>query len=733
MSVVGGKIAGRLVVAVYALTIFVCAALLFTVQPMFAKMALPLLGGAPAVWNTAMVFYQGALLLGYAYAHYSVRWLGPFRQARAHLAVLLLPLVVLPIGLSRTPPSEAESPVAWLLVAMAVSVGLPFVVLSASSPLLQRWLSATDHPSRSDPYFLYAASNAGSMLGLLAYPVLVEPRLSLGAQAWLWSWGYGLAAVGLAWAAMIVRRQGPPVDAAPLPIEPIAWRRKLRWVALAFVPSSLMLGATTYLTTDLAAAPLLWVIPLSLYLLTFVLAFSRRLWVPRGVTAWLGPPLAAAMIVTLVARIEQPLAMVAGIHVLAFFVMALALHRELADDRPRAEHLTGFFLLMSLGGVLGGAFNALVAPVLFDAVHEYPLAMAFGLLLLPRLSRREGRLPAALDGLWPVLVGGALVAGFWWSRTRGLVDVQEDLARFGLAAGLCLIAFRRPVRLTLGLLTFFGGSLVLLGREQTTIFQERGFYGVLRVRQDRGSFFRILYHGSTIHGMQNVEEGWELEPLSYYSRTSPIGQTFLGLGGGRLRRVGVVGLGVGSLAAYSLPHQDWTFYEIDPGVARLASDPSYFTFLSNARARTRIVLGDARLSLARPGPTYDLLVLDAYSSDSVPVHLLTVEALDMYLARLAPGGVIAVHLSNRHFAFEPLIAALATSRGLAALHQEDSRLTFDQRLRGYSASEWALLARSRNDFGRLDDGLLWQAPRGRAGVRAWTDDFSSILSVLDWR
>ncbi len=732
---------------VYTVTIFLSATLLFLVQPMFARMVLPLLGGAPAVWNTAMVFYQAALLAGYGYAHATSAWLGPRRQVALHAVVLLLPLLALPIGVPPgwTPPAQG-SPIPWLLSVLAVAVGLPFFVVSTSAPLLQKWFTATGHRAAADPYFLYAASNLGSMLVLLSYPSLIEPYLRLGQQSGLWTAAYGLLVVLTLACAVFVWRSlarrtvpavagasdGPLPEAAPAPTA----ARRLRWVLLSFVPSSLMLGVTTYLSTDIAAIPLLWVIPLAIYLLTFILVFARRPPLPHTLMVELLPIAMLPLVLVLASRATGPLALVLPVHPLALFVIAMVCHGELARDRPATGHLTEFYLWMSVGGVLGGAFTALLAPLLFTTVLEYPLTLVLGCLLVRRPKAAASTpMQRVLDGALPIALGllGAGLVAIVQAR-----DPEGARAHMGLVFGLlvlvCFAFSRRPVRFGLGIAAILVAAGVYRGEEGRLLYAERSFFGISRVTRDEPGGYHYLLHGTTLHGMQSLEPARRREPLAYFYRTGPLGQVFAAYGGPRLRQsVAVVGLGAGAIACHATPGQRWIFYEIDPVVERIARDDRYFTFLRDCVPGVRVVLGDARLSLVSAPPRdYDLLILDAYSSDSPPLHLITREALALYLDKLAAGGILVFNISNRHMDFEPVLANLARDASLAALVQDDAVVSDEEYERGKRPSEWVVMARQPADLAPLAADPRWRQARGDPALAAWTDDFSALIQTFKW-
>jgi hypothetical protein len=731
----------------YGATIFLSAALLFLVQPMFAKMVLPLLGGAPAVWNTAMVFYQAVLLAGYGYAHATSAWLGGRRQVLLHLALLLLPLLALPIAVPHgwTPPSQ-DNPIPWLLALMLVAVGLPFFVVSTSTPLLQRWFAALGHGAAADPYFLYAASNLGSMLALLAYPTLVEPYLELPVQSRLWTAGYGLLlALAFGCAAVVWRvpaaatkrlAEATPAGGMPAGAAALTPSRRLYWVLLAFTPSSLMLGVTTYLSTDIAAIPLLWVIPLAIYLLTFILVFARRPPLPHRLVVDLLPIVMLPLVLVLASRATGPLALVLPVHPLALFVIGMVCHGELARDRPAAQHLTEFYLWMSVGGVLGGIFAALVAPLIFTSVAEYPLTLVLACLLVRRPQVSPARPRARLlDVALPLALGLGALALIALVQAG---DPERARAHMGLVFGLLvLVAYafaRRPVRFGLAIGAILLAAATYRGGEGQLLHADRSFFGINRVALDDSGGYFVLLHGTTLHGLQSRDPARRLEPLAYFYRSGPLGQVFQAFGGSPVTRsVAVVGLGAGSIGCHGRPGEDWTFYEIDPAVERLARDARYFTYLRDCPPRLRVVLGDARLSLvAAARGQFGLIILDAYSSDAPPLHLITREALHLYLDKLAPGGILVFNISNRNMDFEPVLANLARDAGLVAVVQDDAVIGEDEYLLGKRPSEWVVMARRPAELGPLAGDPRWRAARGAPGLAVWTDSYTALLQTFRW-
>jgi spermidine synthase len=721
----------RPLLGVFASSVFLSAFLLFLVQPLFGKLALPLLGGSPAVWNTCMLFFQAALLGGYLYAHLSSR-LDVRRQAAVHLALLAGAALALPLSLRGAVPTGGEAPVPWLLLLMLTTVGPPFLVLSGTGPILQRWFSLSGHPDARDPYWLYAASNLGSMLALLAYPLLVEPGMRLAGQSAAWAVGYGLLGALVAACALLVgNREAPPAEAESFGAADAgapSLRERAVWVGLAFIPSSLLLGATTYITTDLAPVPLLWVLPLALYLLTFTLAFARRVWVPHRWMVAVQPAVLAGVALLLLLPLSHEPALAIPVHLVGLWVTAMVCHGELARRRPPASRLTEFYLWIAVGGVLGGVFNVLVAPVVFSRTWEYPLVLALACLARPW---PEGPLPLRAH------LSMALRAGaFAYALLLLAGESLSGLAPWALVPmGVLLVGLLARVlgRTPLWLAASLGAVLVVQGartvREPGVLLSERSFFGHYRVARTVGNgVFHSLQHGSTVHGAQNLDPARRREPLTYYDRRGPLGAIFAAGPAAGARRVAVVGLGTGASAAYAARGDEWTFYEIDPGIERIARDRRYFTYLADSPAPTRVVLGDARLSLARaPEGAYDLLLLDAFSSDAVPVHLLTREALDLYLSRLAPGGWIAFHVSNRYLELERVVGALARERGLAARIGEGPRGATG----AYAyTSTWVVVARSERHLGALARHPGWREPGADPGFRGWTDDYSSVLEVF---
>lgn len=916
----------------FAATLFVSATLLFMVQPMVAKMILPLLGGSPAAWNTCMVFFQGLLLFGYLYAHRVTTHYESKRQITIHLGVLgvvfawLVASAMLspngsPVAVFKTLAPQGQSyPMFGVLLLLTVAIGLPFLIISTSAPLLQKWFTYTGHPSATDPYFLYAASNAGSLISLLGYPLIIEPSLTLAEQAWLWAIGFGVLTVLVYFCGRAVNHPvRPPMplgkgkqkstattEKAVPPPPPLPLARKLRWLGLAFVPSSLMLGVTFHMTTDIASVPLLWVIPLALYLLTFIIAFARTPTWFRPVLENLSPVLTLLLIFVMVSGVSkregftQFLSLT--IHIVVYFFTALLMHSELARARPQdVRYLTQYFLWMSLGGVLGGIFNALIAPVMFTQPIEYPIAIVIGCLLIPAASDWGREIPPTAPApapeqpttdygryasyIWDITIPLAMVGLIYWltsitreewfqqgcywvsEKIRGALDycgitlsigwdTISMLAVYALPCMLCFFFIDRPIRFGLCVAAVLTVCLYRTSRLEDVEVADRSFFGILRIEKDdsgRYPFFYVptqspradlpaaaacfgstiyatplthagvdplplqgyatlehfhkLSHGTTLHGMQasnrfgmrqpysdprpldlrgrptarewsaeavlrddlrllmatdpwnavmlaGAQTSWDArqEPLTYYHRTGPVGEIFR-----RMRQknpkgdVAMVGLGTGSVACYALSGQKMTFYEIDPTVIKLVEKPDHFTYIDDAKRRgatIELVLGDARLMLEnQTDRKYDLLLVDAFSSDSIPVHLLTREAIDLYKDRLAPGGLLALHISNRYIMLEPVVARLAEDAKLKARVWNDrTEATYP----GKTSSSWIVLANTEEDLGEEIHGIAadlrfgavagvwpywelnhnWRQLHVLPEVEAWTDDYSDVMRVM---
>jgi spermidine synthase len=739
-----------LLLPLFALAIFVSAALLFFVQPMFAKMVLPRLGGTPAVWSVAMVFFQSVLLAGYAYAHFLTTSLQGRQAVVVHLVIMAAAVLFLPLGIASgwaKPPASGEA--IWLLGLFAVSIGIPFFALSANGPLLQAWFARTHHPAAKDPYFLYAASNIGSFLALLAYPFAVEPLTRLQQQTWWWSAGFVLLIVLIAGCGYLIwntqdlkpakRESG---DASEKP----TWQQAAVWVALAAIPSGLLIAVTNHISTDVAAVPFLWVVPLALYLLTYVIVFSRLAPHVHQIAVIVQPLFIAALIAAQVFEGFDSIFWILAIHIAAFFITALVCHGELARLRPVPAYLTEFYMWMSAGGMIGGIAAALIAPQVFNWVAEYPILIVLAILCRP-------------GWVWPA---GPFAAVFWIAL--GLVAAAVLAPAFGfkvpllstLAAGeSAYLKWSIGTLLVLSILISFDSvkyaymiALCFLAikayenvdsRTRDTL---RSFFGVHKVTDSYDGRFRVLLHGTTIHGAQRLLTN-DFKPVTgkpelttYYYQSAAIAQA---VAQARANKKGpityaVVGLGTGTLACHKQPNDTVHYYEIDPITIQIATNPQRygFTFLRDCAPDAKIILGDARLTIAdAPDGSYDFLIIDAFSSDAIPIHLLTREAVEIYKRKLAPRGVLVMHISNRHLELSSVVAGIAAANGMVVrVHntsEGDDEVSDDDYK--FSGTVTAIV-RKPEDFGALDAKKQWRDQKVDPRQWVWTDDYSNILGAM---
>lgn len=728
-----GRVNERYARPLFILTIVTGSFLLFLTQPMIARMALPRVGGAPSVWNSAMLVYQFLLLAGYAYAHWVAR-MRPRRQAGIHIVLLGLAALWLPIGLTAAVPPATFEPALWVPWFLLSSIGPVFFIVSAQAPLMQRWYAL--ETSRGDPYPLYAASNLGSFAGLISYPLIVEPLMSLNQQSWLWTGIYAVLVLLVVGCALTV-----PADAVEVVPEeteaPPTRRRVLHWILLAAVPSGLMLSTTTHLTTDIVAMPLLWVLPLGLYLLSWVIAFAARR----------KPAELLTVVAPLVILICGGLAFSDGtrnpffsatLGLVLLFVVAVALHAEMFRLRPAVGHLTGFYLAMSFGGMLGGLFCAIFAPLVYDWAYEHPLLILVAALLVPQyaLVPWPERFAWLLRIVLPLLafvlsflseqgfLGPTVTATMVGSITVSLIALACLGRRVAFTAALCAL-----------MLSYGGWSTLARSGDGN---RTRSYFGIYEVYNRPDGSARVLTHGTTLHGIQNLQPGLETEPTSYYARRSGVGLALTNANAlyGANARVGIVGLGSGTLSCYRQPGQRWTFFEIDPAMIQVAR--TRFTFLSRCAPDARIVLGDARLSIRdrTPSNSIDILAIDAFSSDSVPVHLLTREALADYGRAVQRDGIVLFHVSNRYLDLKPVIADIAARDGwTAAMMQYVPEPAEEER--NATISVWIALSRNPEKIARLvelsgADSVYWEALEPTPGFAGWSDDHASILSIINY-
>lgn len=662
-------------IPLFSVTIFLSAALLFFVQPLFARIVLPEIGGAPAVWTTAMLFFQSVLLGGYVYAHLSTKYLPVRAQLGLHLVIWAGALAFLPLGIPEGWTLDLTAPVAGqTLLLFAAGVGVPFALLSANAPLIQSWYAASEGPSADDPYFLYGASNLGSFVALLAFPLLAEPFFGAASIGFAFAAGFIVLGAGLLATGLMAKR-GRTSARAVQARTPITASALVFWAALAFVPSSLMLSVTTKISTDIGALPVIWVLPLALFLLTFTLTFTRAPILGEPIlkrVAVAGAGLSFAVFVGLFGNHLSLLT--ALLLVAAFFGVTLWCHARLYAARPTAEHLTTFYITMSVGGALGGLFNAIIAPSLFADLYEGPATLiALAILLL-----------AAADGT------------------------------------------ARQMAMRASLISLVGVAAIVALTPSDQIFRDRSFFGTHKVIEQNG--LRLYTNGTTVHGAQRIASMTDTpEPLAYYHRNGPMGRVLAQAAPDA--RIGIVGQGVGSLACYAKPQQAWTFYEIDPMVDHVARNSGHFGFMEACAGDAPTLLGDARIVLQGQGDVrFDVLVIDAFSSTAVPVHLMTTEAVRLYMDRLAPGGVVLFHISNRYYDLPRPLGRIAEAEGIVALLRNDpGNLAKDP---GHSGSRVAALARTPADLDAAGIGAGWQ-PLASDGGTVWTDDFANPLSILN--
>lgn len=734
----------------FALTLFVSAALMFSVQPMIGKALLPLLGGSPSVWNTAMVFFQILLLGGYFYAFLLSRIPSLRTQGLIHAGLVVaaaavsLPLV-LPLAPALAENLSLDNPASWQISLMATMIAGPFFVLAASAPLLQRWFSLSGHKGASSPYSLYVASNVGSLLALLAYPFVAEPFLRLGSQATLWSGGYVLLALLLAaiFCAAGFMAKKAPLPASSTPALTVAakglWGQRALWLFLAFVPSSLMLGYTTYVTTDVTSAPLFWVVPLALYLVTFIIAFAERPLLRIEGSRSLQAVFLMCFLWFAMAVVNPSRFPILLIHGGLFFFTALVCHQELAKAKPPPERLTEFYLFMSLGGALGGIFNSLIAPQIFPLPYEYMIAVLLGvfarMITDPESSLRRS-IHRASAQLGPksrmTLLDFLLFPGLM------ILGCLPPLLPYGLlntaiACVVVLLAFRLheqrwPFALTIVVIAL-ANPLIPWKSWSEKILVDRNFYGVHMVSNEGN--LRKLTHGTTIHGAQALEKPFNKIPITYYYAGSGAEDAFSLLDERPgPQRIAAMGLGSGSIACFWKGGRKFDFYEIDPAIARIATNKKYFTYLSDCGSGYRIIMGDARQQIARADDhSYDMIFVDVFSSDNIPVHILTKEAVALYTRKLKPDGFLVFHTSNRFFRLEPEIAAIGKELGLhfqfkissGGIIPHSDIPFFPTRYAVLTGNPQILLSLSHHGWGKLPYEVT-QEP--------WSDNYANVLRAL---
>ena len=728
----------------YTTTMLFSACLLFLVQPLFARMSLPLLGGTPAVWAIAMCFFQAVLLAGYGYAHLLRLYATPLQSVIIHSLMLFAASMMLPFDApSSAEPINGVAAGLTLFLLYIKAIGFPFFALSATAPLLQSWFARTGHAQASNPYFLYAASNIGSIGALFVYPILLEPILGLSSQVGIWTVCFSLLVVAITVCGFQLLRsvEAMPVasDAAGSSV-PITSGRKMYWVVMAFVPSALLVAWTNYITADITSAPFLWLPPLVLFLLTFVLEFRDRPMIPWKV-------LVIAQAITLPITVLFQFGLSAGLVVpvlmssaTCFFASALICHRQLYNSRPSSQQLTEFYMLMSLGGVLGGLFVSIIAPVLFTTTLEYPLLLIVAMMLRasPGTESQIAEFPFNRRYLLEVAaICAAFAMGLWLLASEYFLNTIE----VAVLATIPLALFRANLMKTAAFAIVALPLLYGIGRlgEVATF---RNYFGVLGVSDSNNDQYRLLRHGTTIHGAQFRNEvaasfSGQPQPLTYYTRSGGIARAlvakqdqlkFLGQAG----NFGLVGLGSGALSCYKNANETWTFYEIDPEVIRVAKDPRYFSYLAKCGADIAMVEGDARLTLQKTdAEKFDYLLIDAFSSDSIPSHLLTVEAIQLYQNHLKSDGVLVFHLSNRFMQLVPFVVATvdAAKTGMA------NRRVYDQQHGdeiSASTSETMIFSKDQALLAMIDRKTGGKSEILPDGTVPWTDDFTNAPAAI-WR
>lgn len=721
----------------FAFTLFVSAFLLFCCQPMVGKMALPFLGGAASVWTTCILFFQTMLLAGYIYAH-ALAKLSIRSQIRIHCLLMAVALVSLPMQFAGSVTIAAsEQPMLWLFGRLLSTVGAPFFMVSTTAPLLQSWFSKTSSESGRDPYFLYASSNAGSLLALLVYPLILEPQLGVVAQSRFWSGGYVLLFLVISSMAVFLwklsgTKHSPAAEEDMLSAVPPSLRLRGYWLAASLVPSALMLAVTNHITVNVTSAPLFWIVPLAIYLVTFILAFARIRLVSARLLSRLAPvPL--LLLLPIVPDVVPPApalnwTITAG-HIAILFLGAFLCHSALAARRPDPRHLTEFYLWIALGGALGGMLAAIIAPRIFSTVLEYPLLVA----LVPffREWYNENDRPNRRDWIYPAILALMFLAAGYvfrrnWINFSPYAALIPDVAFF-----MIVFAFRkRRLRFALAfmvLLTGYALTMPLLVEDADRIYVARNFFGVKKVVYDLDKNARKLLHGDTMHGLESMDPQRSGEPISYYHPTGPIGDVMQLLGERKDQRIGVVGLGTGTMAAYGGPVRHITFFDIDPQVEWIAL--RFFTFLRRCGRYCDVVIGDGRLAIGQqPDSHFDVLMLDAFNSDSIPTHLISREAIEVYVSKLKPDGVLLFHVSNRYLDVQKLVASALADYGLAGR----LRIDRDEAAPGKSGSDFVIGARRIEDLGRIGRDLNWK-PLAPNSIRPWTDDYSNILALIKWR
>jgi spermidine synthase len=732
-------------VLLFAGTSFLSAFLIFLIQPMISKTLLPYLGGGAQIWNTALMVFQLLLLAGYAYAYTLIR-LAPWRLQFVIHAVLyaIVIAVFLPLNVDTLPVEGASArPIEWMLSVLFSTVAMPFFTLAATAPLIQYWFGHSGDKA-CNPYPLYSASNAGSLLALLSYPLWIEWQFDLSLQAKLWSFGLMAFAAALFLTGGHSMREGFRRDIQSSPVTnvaPVTWHQRSLWILFSFLPCSLMMGVTTYVTTDIASVPLLWIVPLMLYLLSLILVFADK--PPEFIQRFDKSLLPFSFIIAFCIMTGLQFPELLLLHILLFFMLAVACHREVVKRRPDPRHLGEFYLYMSLGGALGGIFNVILSPQIFTQPVEYPLIIAaslVGLYYLQEAKNRKGDLIAAagLTAAMSVLLLAVNKTTAHYASELTLLDSAIKIyipwlsVQSLLTLALCVPVFyfmhrwrehalREAFIVALMLMT----PVVNIAATSKDFFAMRNFFGVYRVQHIESSNVHIVMHNTTLHGLQQRDPDKRTLVTSYYL---PVKQALSVLPDKtRSHPVMVVGLGVGTLLCAFSSHNHVDTFEIDPDVVALALRTELFSYIQDCPPQKTFIVGDGRLMLAKqPSEKYGIMVFDAFSSDSVPMHLLTSEAFDMYFKKLTADGVLIFHISNRNLDLRPVLAAYAKERNIAAIHGR-----FPKKEAYTATSEWVVMSRQESQLARIKEGdATWQDIDGVQPVRLWTDQYSNLLSII---
>lgn len=728
---------------VFVLTAALSAFLLFLVQPLIAKPMLPVLGGSPSVWISCMLTFQLLLLFGYGYAYASSRSLTVRRQSILHLALLSGSFLLLPFALRAARFDALDHPQLWLMATLLHSVGGPYFLLASSAPMLQRWAANTSLPLANNPYPLYAASNAGSLLGLLAYPLVVEPSFTTPQQFDILTAGYVSLVLGFAGCAMLLQwyLRRPAVGSVPTPPLSAGNAPLGRWLVYSAIPASLLFGTTTFIVSDIASVPLLWILPLMLYISSFIVAFSDRQWRIQHLRRAYFPlgllTLFCVAFEVLAGRVGITPIMVIAITLSTLFIASILFHRRLYELRPKVEDSGLFYVVLALGGALGGCFNSLVAPRIFVTAAEFPLVLALSLLIvLPPdfLSAQQPRSRTVPARAVVLLVLSLVAAGLYAS------SVADPFAGWYLGGSGVLVLlivfsallvsdwlFRTPTRALLAILV--GGLLAIYvggASRGSWLYAERNFFGISRVGEDVKLARRFYIHGVTLHGVQSTDPAHRLDPTSYFGVLRDV---FAHLPpDARDAPIGAVGLGVGTVACYAKAAQEMDFYEIDPASIHIATDPAYFTYMSECPGQRNIVVGDGRINLSKaPDGRYGIIIMDAFTSDAIPMHLLTLEAMGIYGRKLRPDGLMAFNISNRYLDLLPVFRTLSDELGWAARYRYNVASAGSLEL----PSIWVVLAKNAGSIAPLDQSGLWKTlPPEHGNLYRWTDGYTNLLGIL---